>query len=451
MSVAVISKAGERLMPTSEYRARKLLKSGKAIKYSYNPFTIQLTERETGDIQPIELCMDTGYIHIGISVKSEKHEYLAEQIDTLTNERSRHDACRMYRMQRRSRKRYRQPRFNNRKRNDGWIAPSLEHKKDIHIQAISHISKVMPVTDITMEMGNFDTQVLKAKEEGKPLPQGADYQHGERYGIATLREAVFSRDGYTCQCCGRTIKDGAILHVHHVKYRSQGGTNRMSNLATVCEKCHTPKNHKPGGKLYNWKPKLPSFKGATYMTAIRWKLYNEVKALFPDINVHVTYGAETKERRRIFDIAKSHVNDAFVMGQFHPKHRSKPVCYKKKRRNNRCLEKFYDAKYIDSRDGKKRSGQELFNGRISRNHKKDSENLHQYRQQKISAGKRTIRKNHYAIQPHDIVIFNGEQFETSGCHNNGTRAILLPQKKSVSIKKLNIHKYAGGYFKSAFN
>ena len=69
MSVAVISKTGERLMPTSEYRARKLLKSGKAIKHSYYPFTIQLTERKTGDIQPVELCMDTGYIHIGISVK----------------------------------------------------------------------------------------------------------------------------------------------------------------------------------------------------------------------------------------------------------------------------------------------------------------------------------------------------------------------------------------------
>ena len=106
MSVAVISKTGERLMPTSEYRARKLLKSGKAIKYSYHPFTIQLTERKTGNIQPIELCMDTGYIHIGISVKSEKHEYLTEQIDTLTDERSRHNARRMYRSQRRNRKRF---------------------------------------------------------------------------------------------------------------------------------------------------------------------------------------------------------------------------------------------------------------------------------------------------------------------------------------------------------
>ena len=448
MSVAVMSKTGMRLMPTSEYRARKLLKSKKATVYGYHPFTIQLTEREAGDVQPVEFCMDTGYLHIGMSVKSEKHEYLGMQVDTLTDEKQKHDSCRMYRRQRRSRKRYRQSRFNNRKRNDGWIAPSLEHKKDIHIQIISRISNVMPVTNITLEMGNFDTQVLKALEEGNPLPQGIDYQHGERYGIATLREAVFARDKYTCQCCGRTIADGAILHVHHIIYRSRGGTNRMSNLATVCDRCHTPANHKPRGKLYNWKPKIASFKGATYMTTIRWKLYNEVKSKFPDVNIHITYGAETKERRRVFDITKSHVNDAFVMGQFHPKHRSKPVCYKKKRRNNRCLEKFYDAKYIDARDGKKKSGQELFNGKINRNHKKDSENLHQYRQQKVSAGRRTIRKQHYSIQPHDIVVFNKQQFETSGCHCNGTRAILLLQKKSVAIKKLSIYKYAGGYFKS---
>ena len=448
MSVAVMSKTGMRLMPTSEYRARKLLKSKKATVYGYHPFTIQLTEREAGDVQPVEFCMDTGYLHIGMSVKSEKHEYLGMQVDALTDEKQKHDACRMYRRQRRGRKRYRQSRFNNRKRNDGWIAPSLEHKKDIHIQIISRISNVMPVTNITLEMGNFDTQVLKALEEGNPLPQGIDYQHGERYGIATLREAVFARDKYTCQCCRRTIADGAILHVHHIIYRSRSGTNRMSNLATVCDRCHTPANHKPGGRLYNWKPKIASFKGATFMTTVRWKMYNEVKSKFPDVKLHITYGAETKERRRVFDITKSHVNDAFVMGQFHPKHRSKPVCYKKKRRNNRCLEKFYDAKYIDSRDGKKKSGQELFNGRINRNHKKDSENLHQYRRQKVSAGRRTIRKQHYSIQPHDIVVFNKQQFETSGCHCNGTRAILLLQKKSVAIKKLSIYKYAGGYFKS---
>lgn len=224
----------------------------------------------------------------------------------------------------------------------------------------------------------------------------------------------------------------------------------MSNLITVCEKCHTPANHKPGGKLYGWKPKIASFKDATYMTAVRWQLYRKVKEMFPGIHVKITYGAETKERRRILDIKKSHVNDAFVMGQFHPKHRSLPVLYKKKRRNNRCLEKFYDAKYIDSRNGKTRSWQELFNGRISRNHKKDSENLHRYRKKKVSRGKRNIRVQRYKIQPHDIVLFDGKKYETTGCHNKGTRAILLPEKKSKSVEKLTIYKYAGGYYPSKF-
>lgn len=282
--------------------------------------------------------MDTGYIHIGISAKSERHEYLGMQIDTLTDEKLKRDDKRQYRRQRRNRKRYRAPRFDNRRRKEGWIAPSLEHKKEIHIDAIQRICKVMPITDITLEMGNFDTHVLKAVEEGKPLPQGSDYQHGERYGIATLREAVFLRDGYKCQCCEKSVKDGAILHVHHIKYRSQGGTNRMSNLITVCDKCHTPKNHKPGGKLWNWKPKLAEFKGASYMTSIRWTLYNEVTALLPNSSVHITYGAKTKESRRKLDIKKSHVNDAYVMGLFCPKHRTKPVYFKKKRRNNRVLE-----------------------------------------------------------------------------------------------------------------
>lgn len=29
--------------------------------------------------------------------------------------------------------------------------------------------------------------------------------------------------------------------------------------------------------------------------------------------------------------------------------------------------------------------------------------------------------------------------------------MLLPDKKSVSIKKIKIYRYAGGYFKSTFN
>ena len=95
MAVAAISRTGKKLMPTSEYRARRLLKSGKAVKHSFDPFTIRLTEREDGNVQPVEVCVDTGYINIGISAKSEKHEYLELQVDTLTNEKKKHDERRM--------------------------------------------------------------------------------------------------------------------------------------------------------------------------------------------------------------------------------------------------------------------------------------------------------------------------------------------------------------------
>ena len=193
--VAVISSTNMRLMPTNAYRARRLLKEEKAVIAKRRPFTIRLTERKTGAVQPVETCVDTGYVHIGTSVKSEKHEYLAVQTDTLKDEKERHTKCRMYRRQRRDRLRYRAPRFNNRKRKEGWLAPSLRHKADIHLQELIRICEVFPVTSITLEMGQFDTQLLKALAEGKPAPQGADYQHGERYATATLREAVFTRDG----------------------------------------------------------------------------------------------------------------------------------------------------------------------------------------------------------------------------------------------------------------
>lgn len=182
------------------------------------------------------------------------------------------------------------------------------------------------------------------------------------------------------------------------------------------------------------------------MTTVRWKLYEEVKEQFPEQQVHLTYGAETKERRRSRSIAKSHINDAYVMGQFHPKHRTGQVLWTKRRRNNRCLEKFYDAKYIDGWTGKKAGGKDLTNGRISRNHDKDSENLHLCRKQKLSAGKRVIRKRRYPIQPHDIVLYEGKRYETAGCHCHGTRVILLPDKRSVAIKKLTVCYHAGGYY-----
>ena len=446
MMVAVLSSTGIRLMPTSCYRARKLLKNGKAVIYQYKPFTIKLTQRSTGDTQPIEYCCDTGYQHIGISIKSEKHEYVGIQVDSLKDEKSKHKDCLMYRRTRRNHKtRYRKPRFNNRKASkpEGWLAPSIEHKKDIHLYWIKQYMAVMPIISITFEMGEFDTQLLKAIEEGKPIPVGKDYQHGERYGIETLRSAVFARDNYTCQCCGST--KGPFC-VHHAVPRSEGGTNRMANLATACTKCHVPVEHKTGGKLWKMRQtwKAPSFKGATFMTSVRWQMYDELKQSFPNVDIHLTYGASTKQSRRLLHVEKSHINDAFCMGQFHSKHRTQHYLLSKKRRNNRVLARFYDAKYIDSRDGSKKSGQQLFNGRTKRNHKLDTENLHVCRASKVSKGRTSVRKQHYPIQVGDVVLYKGETYSTKGVQNLGTY-VRLDNDKAAPIKQVRLHQYAGGY------
>ena len=443
--VAVISASGKKLMPTSRYRARHLLKSGKAKIHKYQPiFTIELTEREDGDTQPIEVKMDTGYQHIGVSVCSEKHEYLSRQYDLLPNEVEKHNDCRKYRRTRRNRKRYRKPRFNNRKGmicEDGFT-PSIRNKRDRHIDILKAIAEVIPITKMTIEMGNFDTQVLKAVEEGNPLPEGTDYQYGERYGFSTLREAVFSRDKYTCQVCG---KNGGIMSVHHIGFWKGDRTNRMANLLTVCEKCHTSKNHKEGGKLYGLEPKLKNFKGATFMTMVRWNMLKKIKELFTDIEINITYGAMTKLQRKDLTLEKSHVNDAYAMGDFHPKHKAHFERYKKLRRNNRVLERFYDAQYIDDRDNKNKKGSAIGCNRTKRNIPRNNpQNERPHRKEKVSNGRRSIRKQRYEIQPRTLLSTPYGVMYAKGVHNKGA-SVQLSNGKDISPKKTVILQHPGGW------
>ncbi len=446
----VVCKTGIRLMPTTEYRARKLLKKGCATIFKYRPFTIRLTKRETGNAQPIEYKCDTGYQNIGISMCSEKHEYVHEERILLKDETERHNDCRKYRKLRRNRKtRYRKPRFDNRKgkiTKDGF-APSIRNRRDMHIALFKMYNEVTPITSADFEMGQFDTQVLKAIEEGRPLPEGTDYQHGERYGIATLREAVFTRDVYRCKCCGRTpFKDKTILHMHHVGFWKGDRTNRLTNLMTVCEKCHTSRNHKPGGKLYGLEPKLSNMAPATFMTMVRFDMFKRLKEAAPNVKFHMTYGAKTKLSRKDLNIKKSHANDAYAMGEFHPKHRADTAHYEKRRRNNRILSKFYDAKYVDIRDGSIKKGSQLSCGRTKRSVPRNSElNERIYRGKKVSAGKYVLRTKRLSLRPGDKIFrmdTKGTDF-IKGSRSNGN--ILLCSGKQLSIKKIKLICHCGGW------
>lgn len=447
--VAVISNSGIPLMPTTEYRARRLLKKGRAEIFLYRPFTIKILDREDGITQSIEYKCDTGYQYIGISICSDKREFINEQRDMLLDEVEKHTKCRKYRRTRRNRKtRYRKARWNNRKgkiSKDGF-APSIRNRRDTHLRLFESYRKVLPITSVVFEMGQFDIQVLKTIEENKPMPEGIDYQHGEQYGYSTLREAVFFRDDYTCICCGKSaIKDGVILKIHHLGYRIGDRSNRMSNLGTVCSNCHTSKNHKEGGKLYDLKPKLKTFKGATFMTMVRWDMYNRLKESTPDIDLNITYGAMTKLKRKDLNVKKSHSNDAYCMGEFHPKHRAKFQHYKKCRRNNRVLSKFYDAKYIDLRDSSIKKGEQLSCGRTNRSIPRNTElNERIYRGQKVTKGKTVVRKQHYQYRPGDYVWYENTKYTVKGVQDKGKR-ISLQNHLPVPVSKIKKSIHVNGW------
>lgn len=436
-------------MPTNSYRARGLLKSKRAVIHKYRPvFTIKLVDRTNGYTQPIEYKCDTGYQNIGISICSDTKEFVNEQRDLLKDEAKKHSDSRRYRRTRRNRLRYRKKRFNNRRgmiSRDGF-APSIRNKRDVHVRLYEEYYKIFPIAKAVFEMGQFDTQVLKAIEAGLPVPKGADYQRGEQYGYATLREAVFARDDYKCICCGKSaIKDGVKLRIHHIGYLSGDRSNRMANLGSVCENCHTPNNHKPGGKLYNLKPKLKELKGATFMTTVRYSMIKNLKAATPNVDIKVTYGAETKLARKNLNVRKTHSNDAYCMGEFHPKHRSDFKHYKKCRRNNRVLSRFYDAKYRDLRDGSTKTGSQLSCGRTNRKisrHTKLDERI--YRAHKISEGRISTRRQHYSLRPGDKVLYDGKVYFAKGVQSNGT-SIKLANGKTCPLKKVSILQHCNAW------
>ncbi|AZB50551.1 hypothetical protein [Synechococcus phage S-H1] len=61
----------------------------------------------------------------------------------------------------------------------------------------------------------------------------------------SVRFEVLKRDGYRCQMCGATAKDGATLEIDHIHPVSKGGSNEPSNLQVLCRDCNAGKRDHP--------------------------------------------------------------------------------------------------------------------------------------------------------------------------------------------------------------
>ncbi len=335
MIVYVNNKHGEPLMPCKPRKARILLKQGKARVIKRTPFTIQLLYGSSGYKQPINLGVDAGSIHIGISATTEKEVLFEAEVELRNDIVKLLADRRQYRRSRRHRKtRYRQVRFSNRKKPKGWLAPSIQHKVDSHIEVIAMVHKLLPITQTTIEVAQFDIQKIR-----NPNIQGKEYQQGDQLGFWNTREYVLWRDNHQCQ--GRKGCKNKILNVHHIESRKTGG-DAPNNLITLCKTCH---NDYHAGKLKLSLKRGKSYKDATFMGIMRWTTYNKLKKLYP--NVKLSYGYITKHTRINAGIEKSHITDARCISG-NPSAESPNIWYyfKQVRGQNRQLHKANPKKGI---------------------------------------------------------------------------------------------------------
>jgi len=394
LRVFVMNMRGEALMPTTSGKARRLLKAGKVKVVRTNPFTIQL-KYSTGEAkQSITLGIDPGYHNIGFSAITSKRELLSGEVKLRTYVSKKLTERRMYRRNRRSRLWHRKPRWFNRvsSKKKGWLAPSIKHRLDSHIRLIEQIKKLLPVSEIAVEVANFDTQKMQ-----NPEISGIEYQQGALQGYA-IREYLLDKWGRKCAYCG---KANVPLEIEHIIPKSRGGTSRVSNLTIACHRCNQKKGNKTAeefGYPKTQKKAKETLKAAAFMNNIRWKLVNL-------LNCQWTYGYITKHNRIKLGLEKTHYNDAFVIAGGNKQERIKPQQLRQTRRNNRSLQ--------TNRKGHKPS----------------------------------IRRQRYKLQPNDLVCYKKLLCRVKGVFNYGKWVRVVTKTNetiNTNIKNVKILKYGKG-------
>lgn len=325
--VYVLNKDGQPLMPTDRHgKVKHLLKSGKAKVVKRCPFTIRLLYESTNYTQNLTLGVDTGSGTIGAAVSKDNRDiiYMSEVIvrNDITDKMKQRAK---YRRSRRTRKtRYRKPRWFNRKNSikSDRFSPTITSKFCSHVKEIEYIKSILPITTLVLETSQFDMHLMKNPRLANPKVRHWGYQKGTNYGFENTKAMVLNRDNYTCQYCKGKHKDGK-LEVHHIVFRSLGGSDEESNLITLCHTCHKDLHSEKINLKLNGKVK-GTLKYATQMNSIRKRLFR----IYP--NAIETFGYITKANRLAIGVDKTHYYDACIIATQGKIFTVKSSLYKKK-------------------------------------------------------------------------------------------------------------------------
>ena len=299
MLVFTINKNGEVLMPCSNKKARLLLKEKKAKIVNYKPFTIQLLYGSSGYTQETKLGIDVGSKHVGIAITSQNNVLAKGQIDLRQDVSKLLETRKALRRGRRNRNcRYRQARFLNRKKKEGWLPPSIQSRIDNTCMWINKFYNLLPKCQLIIEVAKFDIQKIE-----NPEIRGTDYQQGSMYEYRNKIAYLIARENCKCQYCKEGYKKGDGWRLHHIWGKSK---NRPKDWALLHESCHK-ELHQKGLESILRKQKSKSYKEGMFMNIIRIRLFNIFQ------NAKFTYGNITFQDRCSLNLEKTHYNDAIAI------------------------------------------------------------------------------------------------------------------------------------------
>ena len=208
----------------SNAKARILLKNKLAVVVKAYPFTIRLRDNRCGSKnKAYTVKLDPGSKTTGIAIIDNKGSVvmLAELEHRGRIIKKNLDSRRAIRRSRRQRKtRYREVRFLNRTKPEGWLAPSVKSRADNVINFIKKYNKLINIDRVMIENVSFDT----AQMSSDSYLIGTDYQQGNLYN-KNLREFIFSKTKGRCSYC-----EEKATEIDHIVPRAKGGTNSTYNL-----------------------------------------------------------------------------------------------------------------------------------------------------------------------------------------------------------------------------
>lgn len=302
MKVFVLSQEGTPLMPTTPRRARLWLKARRARIVGRDPFTIRLCFGAQAYVQPVTVGVDTGSKDVGIAAVTNEAVVFQAEVHLRDDITARLTQRRQFRRTRRQRKtRYRAARFANRRRACGWLPPSLRSKAGATVKAVWFVASFLPVSQVNVELGSFDTHKMQ-----HPEVSGITYQQGELQGYL-VREYLLHKWQRTCAYCHRT---GLPFQIEHIMPKARGGSDRVSNLTLACQPCNDRKGTQTAAEFgypeIQAQARVP-LKDAAHVSAIKTTVVQDLQALFGKEQVAVRYGYETRyQRTQILKLPKSH-------------------------------------------------------------------------------------------------------------------------------------------------